>query len=317
MEDSALVSELIDKQSCSWKTGLVHEMFETEEAKLICRIPLSITNASNKLVWRGSKDGLFSVKSAFHLLNEVDGRELGQTSRSMQEESYHLLWRAILESLPTKRNLFKRKIIDSPLCPVCLSKEEPVVSLVFEAMDEETINEFAAIACQVWKRRNHLIFEDSFATPESVIKVARIGIGVVIRDSRGRVIASLKSPKDSFPDAHLAESMAALKAVTFCKRLGLERVILEGDAQQVVKAIQDCSEIGNSAGIIIRDIKQLLTMQHSWSFNFTPRTCNLAAHNLAKAALKLSEESICMENSSSCIHPSCIELLQMRYEVTN
>ncbi|XP_042950057.1 uncharacterized protein LOC122282168 [Carya illinoinensis] len=360
MGESALVSELIDKQSCSWKTGLIHEMFETEEANMICRIPLSITNASDKLVWRGSKDGLFSVKSAYYLLNEVDGRELGQTSRSMQEQSIWskiwklkvpnatkmLLWRASLESLPTKRNLFKRKIIDSPLCPVCLSEEETVthalgsyksaqdvwgvgprrlqklqtlespfsevVSLVFEAMDEETTYEFAAIACQVWKRRNHLIFEDSFATPESVVKGARqsvanfqeanrvrhggslrtnqpaaqwsapplhtykanwdatvdrvnckIGIGVVIRDSQGRIYASLKSPKDSFPNAHLAESLAALRAVTFCKRLSLARVILEGDAQQVVKAIQDCNDTGNSAGVVIRDIKQLLTKQQS------------------------------------------------------
>lgn len=60
---------------------------------------------------------------------------------------------------------------------------------------------------------------------------------MVIRDSEGTVIASLRSQKDSFPDAQLAESIASLKAITLHQQLDLDHVILEGDTQLVLKAI--------------------------------------------------------------------------------
>ncbi|XP_042950258.1 uncharacterized protein LOC122282367 [Carya illinoinensis] len=63
---------------------------------------------------------------------------------------------------------------------------------------------------------------------------SKIGVGVVIRDWEGRVVVSMSSPKNFFPDAHLAESYGALKAVLLCKQMGIKQVIFKGDAKQVV-----------------------------------------------------------------------------------
>ncbi|XP_035551688.1 uncharacterized protein LOC118349869 [Juglans regia] len=130
----------------------------------------------------------------------------------------------------------------------------------------------------------------------------RISIGVVLRNSSGHIIASLRSQMDSFPDTHLAKTIAALKALILCQQLDLTHIILERDAQQVVKDIQSSHEIWTSVGMIVRDIKALLTKMSRWFINFIPRTCNFLAHNLARDALKLSEESITLEGLPLCIH---------------
>lgn len=65
----------------------------------------------------------------------------------------------------------------------------------------------------------------------------QMGVGVIIRDSKGEVIAALSQPVMATYDPVSAESMATLRAVEFCKELGIHDFILEGDSLLVVKAI--------------------------------------------------------------------------------
>ncbi|KAL6962164.1 hypothetical protein U1Q18_037118 [Sarracenia purpurea var. burkii] len=67
-------------------------------------------------------------------------------------------------------------------------------------------------------------------------------IGVVIRDSRGSVVASMANPVQHNNDSDLVESLALWKAVKLAKDLGIKNIHVEGDSLTVVKAI-------NSAGI--------------------------------------------------------------------
>ena len=47
------------------------EMFEKEDAKAICRIPLSRRYVEDSIVWLPNKKGLFTIKSAYKVTREL------------------------------------------------------------------------------------------------------------------------------------------------------------------------------------------------------------------------------------------------------
>ena len=69
------------------------------------------------------------------------------------------------------------------------------------------------------------------------------GIGIVVRDCHGEVIASLIQKLDQAYQPVEVKAMAASKAVEFGNELGLHRAIIEGDLEVVVKALT-CKEFG-------------------------------------------------------------------------
>ncbi|XP_040988934.1 uncharacterized protein LOC121236549 [Juglans microcarpa x Juglans regia] len=129
----------------------------------------------------------------------------------------------------------------------------------------------------------------------------RMGVGVVIRNWEGLVTATLRSSRSLFPDVKLAEAMAALRAVLFCKQLGISRLLLEVDALNVVNDINKETMDWSSARLIIQDIKAEFQSLEYGSTQFISRNSNCIAHCLAKDALKLSQESLTMEGVPPCI----------------
>lgn len=65
----------------------------------------------------------------------------------------------------------------------------------------------------------------------------RMGVGVIIRNSEGRVIAALSIVKKETQEPAVGEATAALLAMEFGRDIGVMDVILEGDSLQVIKAI--------------------------------------------------------------------------------
>jgi hypothetical protein len=58
---------LIDKDQHYWKTRLVRDIFAQEEAEVILNIALSPLHPPNRLIWKGTKDGIFSIRGAYLL----------------------------------------------------------------------------------------------------------------------------------------------------------------------------------------------------------------------------------------------------------
>ncbi|KAJ0090238.1 hypothetical protein Patl1_13669 [Pistacia atlantica] len=136
----------------------------------VCQIPISVFNRPNKLVWRCSQNGLFSVRSAYHLQVESQLSSRGQSSSVANENKKWknlwklpitnaeklFLWKACQDILPTKCNLVKKRVIEDPFCPFCCSKEKDVLhalwgcavakdiwsscSLNFQKMNDNFIN---------------------------------------------------------------------------------------------------------------------------------------------------------------------------------
>jgi hypothetical protein len=67
LDATSTVSELIDRDMMEWKKDLLEALFNYEEIKAILLVPLSNTNTSDVVIWQGNKNGIFTVKSAYHI----------------------------------------------------------------------------------------------------------------------------------------------------------------------------------------------------------------------------------------------------------
>jgi hypothetical protein len=142
LNPSATVSELIKEDTGWWDSELLNRIFIPEEVDLIQAMPISSTNQDDILVWRGAKTGLFSVRSAYYIQLELEKRYTAASSNNtgtskiwtslwalkIPNVEKKFIWKACHDILPTKANLCKRKIIDDPLCPLCESETETVLT---------------------------------------------------------------------------------------------------------------------------------------------------------------------------------------------
>jgi hypothetical protein len=145
VHEDATVSVLIDRDLRWWNIPLVHEIFLKDEAELICGIPVCPGSQADRLVWNGTKNGLFSVKSAYHLAQAINVPGEGECSSSVRVAQQWknvwsikgppvvktFLWQACSEILPTRANLFRKHVISSPLCPICELESETVAHVLW------------------------------------------------------------------------------------------------------------------------------------------------------------------------------------------
>ncbi|XP_042972903.1 uncharacterized protein LOC122304700 [Carya illinoinensis] len=141
----AKVAELIDPDTGQWNLNLIYAIFSEPEAKIISRMTISQCDSQDMRTWRCLENGKFTVRSAYHLQGTMEGDRKGQCSSlnhnpktwrkmwSLQapQATKSFLWRAAKESLPMCVNLFKRKMVDSPLCPVCHRVPESVTHAIW------------------------------------------------------------------------------------------------------------------------------------------------------------------------------------------
>lgn len=128
-----------------------------------------------------------------------------------------------------------------------------------------------------------------------------MGVGIIIRDEKGNVIAATSEPVMATHDPATAEAIAALRAVEFCKEVGAFDINLEGDSLLVVKAICESQTSWLRYGQIIDDIKLVLGSLRSWSIRHIRREANVAAHVLAKYAILNFDSHVWLEETPSCI----------------
>ena len=130
LPEDATVNVLIDADHGTWRSDLVRELFLNFEADIILSIPLSTCMPRDKLVWAATPNGKFTMKSAYWLAlvmkraeNESTSGPSGQQqlwrsiwSVDVPNKIKNFSWRACQNILPTKANLFQRKVISSEVC---------------------------------------------------------------------------------------------------------------------------------------------------------------------------------------------------------
>ncbi|XP_041011395.1 uncharacterized protein LOC121255185 [Juglans microcarpa x Juglans regia] len=260
LNTKASISSLIDQDTHSWNLPLVQSVFILEEAVIISIIHISPCKSDDKLVWRCTKNGIFSVKSAYHLLVFVNDLNKGQASDSTNHEVLWkllwklrvpnkvkmFLWRSAWDILPTRVNLHKMKIIDSPMCPICLTHPENVSHVLWTCKAAQDVWSNSSRRLQKSRIEEAPFYELLTELLSTLPLEEHTKLAFTAKDlcqEQGKLQgwnwgvnqrlvwpcdSNSQEPLYSFPDTLLGETLAALQVVQFGIEIGLNNVIFEG-----------------------------------------------------------------------------------------
>ena len=122
------------------------------------------------------------------------------------------------------------------------------------------------------------------------IQNERIGLGSVIPDQEGNVKAAQCIVRRGRFEPGIAEALAAVQTLMLCRDLGLSKIQLEGDATNVVKALNSIEVDWSKSGHIIEDARFMEQQFLFCEIIYVGREGNNVAHNFAKQAARLGLE---------------------------
>ena len=135
------VYSLIDQNNNSWNLSKIREVLPEQAAIQAIQVPISYLGSSDRFIWPHSKDGKYSVKTGYHIAysNNQNQLSLPSSSTSNNPSFWNLvwsiktpqkvkqfIWRLCNNAIPVRVNLFRRKLVTSPLCPICSQEPETV-----------------------------------------------------------------------------------------------------------------------------------------------------------------------------------------------
>ncbi|XP_043697132.1 uncharacterized protein LOC122647903 [Telopea speciosissima] len=135
-----MVADLIDQANRCWNVDLIQSIFQPVDRDVILKISLRLFQGEDKRRWGVTKDGLFSVKSAYKLLSKLE--EEGQSTRASSSRSRPwesipnavwnrvwsiqtfpkikaFLWRVCNEAIAFGVGLSHRNVNINPICVRC------------------------------------------------------------------------------------------------------------------------------------------------------------------------------------------------------
>ncbi|KAL0318628.1 UNVERIFIED_CONTAM: putative mitochondrial protein [Sesamum angustifolium] len=178
------VCDLILEHTREWDVEAVQSLFWLEDSTLILQIPLSFSGVGDLLVWHFSSNGLFSVRSAYHLAVSMASQE-GPSREQWCSGTWRKVWqarvpnkvkvftwRAVRNILPTAVNLRRRMPFDEFFCPFCgCESETPIHTLLH---------------C-VFSRQNLKLANKAFLLPLQVVDFARSYLVAFAKQEMGTV----------------------------------------------------------------------------------------------------------------------------------
>ncbi|CAN1807830.1 Putative ribonuclease H protein At1g65750 [Linum perenne] len=189
----------------SWNLPKIQEVLTVEGVELVVRMHAPVEDSGDdEWAWGCSKDGQFTIKSAYALLCEEDGPSADALWETIwgwkgPNRIRHFLWLAGQDKLLTNDQRYRRKQADDPLCPLCLNQIETSLhvirdcefakgvwnqaggfdtdgSLWSSTREVWMLNllksarnlEFGVICWSLWKSRNARIFSSDNSTAAAV-----------------------------------------------------------------------------------------------------------------------------------------------------
>ncbi|XP_075665085.1 uncharacterized protein LOC142634688 [Castanea sativa] len=121
------------------------------------------------------------------------------------------------------------------------------------------------------------------------------GIGVVLRNEEGLIIASL-TQRIPLPTSVIeVEAVAARRTLELALELSFDNIILEGDSEILIKILKAGGSSLAHFGNLIADILFLTSHFSKVKFSFVRRQCNGLAHSLARCAFITQQMSVWMD----------------------
>ena len=151
---------------------------------------------------------------------------------------------------------------------------------------------------QTWMPPTGLHYKINFDATMFVDSKAS-SFGVVIRNDKGEVMATLSAKGPPRMDSEEAEVLAGRKALEFALDASFTDMVLERDNIGVMRSIQSNGVNNSSLGHIYGDIHCLTASFRAWSVSYVKRTTNSVAHSLAKYVRQVVDERVWLEESPS------------------
>lgn len=128
-----------------------------------------------------------------------------------------------------------------------------------------------------------------------------MGIGVVIWDGNGAVVAARASFLPYIDDPSAVGALAAWHAVKLDREMGGTCIIIEGDSMEVVMALRKSRYNYRNYGHLLEDIATSLSFFQFVKVVRVRRDANKVAHVLAKSAISHLLDKVWREDYPSSI----------------
>ena len=137
LNKDARVAAMIDVGN-NWEEGLIRQSFMKEDAEAIIKIPLPKENKEDEVLWHFDKKGQYSVKSGYQIALQIKYLDTpsyyGDAFKywkdlwtlNIPEKIKIFLWRVARNLLPTAENLWRKKILSTPICRLCNKEVETI-----------------------------------------------------------------------------------------------------------------------------------------------------------------------------------------------
>jgi hypothetical protein len=136
------VSELLEPSGAGWNLDKLNECFFEADVEDILKIPVGRTGSADYMAWNYTKNGVFSVRSAYHLKQHLKSMQAGRAGPSGSIDSHRgwlaiwsadvaskikvHCWRLAKNGLAVGEELRRRKIKEGVCCIAC-NRDESLV----------------------------------------------------------------------------------------------------------------------------------------------------------------------------------------------
>ena len=140
------VADLFDHRSRQWNRPLLHTIFLQSTVDDILSIKLGEVHDRDKLLWKETKSGCFSVKTAYQVALRLKQPQNVEHSTAREDKKFwnkmwklpippkvrNFMWRACSDILPTSANLCRRRIPVASTRTICQQHEKTVAHILWE-----------------------------------------------------------------------------------------------------------------------------------------------------------------------------------------
>ena len=123
------------------------------------------------------------------------------------------------------------------------------------------------------------------------------GFGAIIRNERGKVMASFSARGPSAVDSEEAKLLACRRALEFAIDTGLMDIVVEGDNSVVMKDLLSSRTEFSRLGHLYEDVKGLAARMTNLTVSCVQHIANSVAHSLTRFAKNIDDVIVWMEDS--------------------
>ncbi|KAF7823223.1 ribonuclease H [Senna tora] len=130
-------------------------------------------------------------------------------------------------------------------------------------------------------------------------------LGGVFRDCEGLVQGAFMASAHTLNDSTLLEALSIKKGVEVTRQLGVSDLIVESDARLVTDMLNSNCNHASLLSSICLSILEMCIGFNEVQFQWVPRSCNLCADSICKAARNIMGEQVWQDAMPICITEAC------------